>query len=91
MYGRVAGKACAKYMFGANIVPTDLKQLSGGGISGGGTQKSALSGGSYEDDGKAPAPAAATGGASSGLTLAEVYAKNVVVHIRTSQSFRVEL
>ncbi|CAD7926402.1 unnamed protein product [Amoebophrya sp. A25] len=70
VYGRVAGKACATYMFGKNgLKATSLQTLSGGGISGGGTEKSALSGGSYED---APgAPAAASGGDGK-LTLEEV-------------------
>eukprot|EP00392_Amoebophrya_sp_AT5.2_P004973 g4982.t1 len=56
VYGRVAGAACAKYM--SCSTKTDLKVpcfltplvLSGGGIKGGGTEKSALSGGSYEDE-----------------------------------------
>jgi len=79
VYGRVAGKACAKYMLGNKMKNVDLKSLSGGGISGGGTNKSALSGGSYEDD-KNPAPAtkapaaAASGGGK--LTLAEVAKHN---------------
>jgi len=66
VYGRVAGKACANYMLGSNVKATSLSVLSGGGISGGGTQKSALSGGSYED-----APGAETGTGSK-LTMEEV-------------------
>lgn len=66
VYGRVAGKACANYMLGSNVKATSLSVLSGGGISGGGTQKSALSGGSYED-----APGAETATASK-LTMEEV-------------------
>merc|ERR1712194_349419 len=50
VYGRVAGQACAKYMLGDMVKPVDLKKLSAGGVVGGGTQKSVLSGGSYEDD-----------------------------------------
>merc|ERR1712194_336217 len=46
----VAGQACAKYMLGDMVKPVDLKKLSAGGVVGGGTQKSVLSGGSYEDD-----------------------------------------
>ena len=49
VYGRVAGKACSDYMLGSRQKATDLKVLSGGGITGGGTEKSKLSGGSYED------------------------------------------
>merc|ERR1719499_254690 len=44
VYGRVSGKACADYMLGSAVKKTDLKVLSGGGVQGGGTQKSALSG-----------------------------------------------
>ncbi|CAD7965251.1 unnamed protein product [Amoebophrya sp. A120] len=66
VYGRVAGKACSQYMLGAAMKKTSLMELSGGGIAGGGTQKSALSGGSYED-----APGAPTEG-NSKLTLEEV-------------------
>lgn len=54
VYGRVAGNSCAEYMMGSTLKRTDLKALSGGGISGGGTNKSALSGGSYEDAPGAP-------------------------------------
>merc|ERR1719386_401535 len=43
VYGRVAGKACAKYLLGNRVKTVDLKAVSGGGISGGGTNKSALS------------------------------------------------
>jgi len=78
VYGRVAGKACANYMFNGKTKNVSLKDLSGGGISGGGTNKSALSGGSYEDD-KNPAPAAApaaTSGGAGGLTLEEVAKHN---------------
>merc|ERR1719421_410193 len=50
VFGRVSGKACADYMLGGRVKQTSLASLSGGGISGGGTQKSALSGGSYEDE-----------------------------------------
>ncbi len=60
VYGRVSGKACAEYLLGSRLKATSLKELSGGGISGGGTEKSALSGGSYEDEpnkGTAAAPA----------------------------------
>ena len=33
VFGRVAGKACAKYMLGDKTKDTDLKQLSGGGLA----------------------------------------------------------
>merc|ERR1712070_793416 len=47
VFGRVSGKACAEYMLGSNMRPVKLMDISKGGISGGGTEKSALSGGSY--------------------------------------------
>merc|ERR1711959_258822 len=49
VFGRVAGKACAKYMLGEDMKPTSLAELSGGGLSGAVTA-SKFSGGSYEDD-----------------------------------------
>jgi len=84
VFGRVAGKAAAKYVLGSRETTVDLKQITGGGLSGavGGSK---LAGGSYENNmnqaegdakvgGKvvAPAVAAGGGGGSSGLTLAEV-------------------
>jgi len=78
VYGRVAGKACAKYLLGSRVKQVSLKDLSGGGISGGGTNKSALSGGSYEDEpgNKAAAAPASGGGGGGGLTLSEVAKHN---------------
>lgn len=72
VYGRVAGKACAKYMLGKKMKDVSLKELSGGGIAGGGTNKSALSGGSYED---IPA-GATTAAAGQVLDLTEVAKHN---------------
>eukprot|EP00971_Amphidinium_carterae_P275446 5465404-Amphidinium_carterae.1 len=34
VFGRVSGKAAAKYMLGADVKPTNLKDLSGGGLTG---------------------------------------------------------
>merc|ERR1719421_1001614 len=48
VFGRVSGKACAKYMLGNDLKETSLQELSGGGLSGD-VQSSKLSGGSYED------------------------------------------
>jgi len=68
VFGRVAGQACARYMLGADVKETSLKELSGGGLSGA-VQSSKLSGGSYEDgmnkSGKAPAGAAPAAGAAA--------------------------
>jgi succinate dehydrogenase/fumarate reductase flavoprotein subunit len=33
VFGRVAGRHCAKYMLGDKAKPTDLKEISGGGIN----------------------------------------------------------
>merc|ERR1719317_776061 len=48
VFGRVAGKACAKYMLGDGMKDTDLIELSGGGLSGA-VESSKNTGGSYED------------------------------------------
>merc|ERR1712187_1108711 len=87
VFGRVSGKAAAKYILGDDVKETSLADLSGGGLSGK-VESSKLSGGSYEDgmnkSGSAPAkPAEATSkkaapakkkksGGGGGLTMAEV-------------------
>merc|ERR1719386_592936 len=48
VFGRVAGKAAAKYILGDDMKDTDLNELSGGGLTGA-VESSKLSGGSYED------------------------------------------
>merc|ERR1719433_736812 len=48
VFGRVAGRAAAKYMLGADMKDTSLAELSGGGLTGA-VQSSKFSGGSYED------------------------------------------
>merc|ERR1712039_270513 len=48
VFGRVSGKAAAKYILGDDVKPTSLEELSGGGLSGK-VEGSKLSGGSYED------------------------------------------
>jgi len=55
VFGRVAGKACAKFMLGDDLKETDLSELSGGGLSGS-VEGSKLSGGSYEDSMNKSAP-----------------------------------
>merc|ERR1712113_1347477 len=49
VFGRVAGKACAKYMLGDDMKETSLAELSGGGLSGA-VEGSKNAGGSYEDN-----------------------------------------
>merc|ERR1719502_246355 len=49
VFGRVAGKHCAKYMLGDDMKPTSLIELSGGGLTGEVTA-SKNAGGSYEDN-----------------------------------------
>merc|ERR1711972_366060 len=48
VFGRVSGKAAAKYILGDDVKETSLADLSGGGLSGAVTG-SKFSGGSYED------------------------------------------
>jgi len=60
VFGRVTGKAATKYILGADVKNVDLKELTGGGLSGAVTS-SKFSGGSYEDnmnEAKGGAPAA---------------------------------
>merc|ERR1711937_782942 len=57
VFGRVSGKAAAKYILGSDFKETSLKDLSGGGLTGE-VKASKFSGGSYEDnmnESKAPA------------------------------------
>jgi len=81
VFGRVSGKACAKYMLGNDVKATSLTDLSGGGLTGA-VEASKLSGGSYEDNmnksvaGGAPAAVAAGGGGGGGYTLADVAKHN---------------
>merc|ERR1711963_872695 len=71
VFGRVAGKAAAKYMLGNDVKETLLAELSGGGLSGA-VQSSKFSGGSYEDSmnksagGAAPVAVASTAAKASG-------------------------
>jgi predicted heme/steroid binding protein len=79
VFGRVAGQACSEYA--GFKTPTKLSSIAGA-VGTGGTAKSALSGGSYEDEpsggsvkAAAAAPAASSGG-GGGLTLEEVAKHN---------------
>merc|ERR1719230_1576696 len=76
VFGRVAGKAAAKYMLGADMKDVDLVAITGGGLTGAG-ESSKLAGGSYEDKMNSAAPgaaaaAAAGGGGGGGYTMDEV-------------------
>merc|ERR1711937_107339 len=84
VFGRVAGKAAAKYMLGADMKDVDLCEVTGGGLTGS-VEGSKIAGGSYEDkmnsasggkaSGAAAAPAAGGGGGGGGgggYTLEEV-------------------
>ncbi|CAK9008235.1 unnamed protein product [Durusdinium trenchii] len=80
VFGRVAGRAAAKYMLGADFKPVDLREVSGGGLTGA-VESSKLAGGSYEDKMNSATTAAgaapmANGGAAGGMTLAEVAKHN---------------
>lgn len=48
VFGRVAGRAAAQYMLGADMKAVDLREVSGGGLTGA-VESSKLAGGSYED------------------------------------------
>jgi len=79
VFGRVAGKHCAKYMLGAGVKETSLITLSGGGLSGA-VESSKNAGGSYEDGMNKSAAAAKkkekkekkSGGGGGGMTMEEV-------------------
>merc|ERR1711874_470059 len=86
-FGRVTGKAATKYILGGDVKQVDLKELTGGGLTGE-VKGSKFSGGSYEDNlnegGAAPAKkekkekkekAKASGG--GGYTLEEVAKRTV--------------
>merc|ERR1712232_1317026 len=49
VFGRVTGIAATKYILGGDVKKVDLKELTGGGLSGA-VQSSKFSGGSYEDN-----------------------------------------
>merc|ERR1712048_1155695 len=48
-FGRVTGKAATKYILGDDVKRVDLKELTGGGLTGE-VKSSKFSGGSYEDN-----------------------------------------
>eukprot|EP00438_Fugacium_kawagutii_P006680 Skav219092 [mRNA] locus=scaffold1574:118112:127411:+ [translate_table: standard] len=82
VFGRVAGRAAAKYMLGADFKEVDLREVSGGGLTGA-VESSKLAGGSYEDKmNSAPVPAAAAAaapaanGGGGGFSLADVAKHN---------------
>merc|ERR1711953_1410132 len=49
VFGRVTGKAATKYILGSDVKKVDLKELTGGGLTGE-VKASKFSGGSYEDN-----------------------------------------
>merc|ERR1719238_2087457 len=80
VFGRVTGQAATKYILGGDVKKVDLKELTGGGLTGA-VKASKLSGGSYEDNmneskggakGGAPAKKEKKKGGGSGYTMAEV-------------------
>eukprot|EP00413_Alexandrium_margalefii_P011781 CAMPEP_0204529988 /NCGR_PEP_ID=MMETSP0661-20131031/10366_1 /ASSEMBLY_ACC=CAM_ASM_000606 /TAXON_ID=109239 /ORGANISM="Alexandrium margalefi, Strain AMGDE01CS-322" /LENGTH=1076 /DNA_ID=CAMNT_0051536043 /DNA_START=60 /DNA_END=3290 /DNA_ORIENTATION=- len=68
VFGRVAGKACAKYMLGDALKETSLAELSGGGLTGA-VEASKNAGGSYEDN--MNSATAAAGAASAAAPVAK--------------------
>ena len=83
VFGRVAGRAAAKYMLGADFKEVDLREVSGGGLTGA-VESSKLAGGSYEDKmNSATAPAAGAvaaaapaAGGGGGISMADVAKHN---------------
>ncbi|CAJ1385754.1 unnamed protein product [Effrenium voratum] len=80
VFGRVAGQAAAKYMLGSDVKNVDLKDITGGGLTGA-VESSKLAGGSYEDKMNTAAAAGATsagggGGGGGGISLADVAKHN---------------
>merc|ERR1712226_1236316 len=82
VFGRVTGKAATKYILGDDVKKVDLKELTGGGLTGE-VKSSKFSGGSYEDNVNESKAAGATAkkekkekkaktGGGGGYTLAEV-------------------
>merc|ERR1712188_188965 len=80
VFGRVTGQAATKYILGGDVKKVDLKELTGGGLTGA-VQSSKFSGGSYEDNmneskggakGGAPAKKEKKKGGGGGYTMAEV-------------------
>merc|ERR1712125_168616 len=71
VFGRVAGKAACKYILGDDIRDVDLKELSGGGLTGA-VESSKFSGGSYEDGMNKATAAAAPAGGGGGYSMDEV-------------------
>merc|ERR1719506_1793002 len=69
VFGRVTGVAATKYILGGDVKKVDLKELTGGGLTGA-VQSSKFSGGSYEDNMNE-----AKGGATAGATEAAAPAK----------------
>jgi succinate dehydrogenase/fumarate reductase flavoprotein subunit len=65
VFGRDAGKHCAKYMLGADMKETSLNDLSGGGLTGA-VESSKFSGGSYEDSMNKAGARGAVGAAAAG-------------------------
>merc|ERR1711972_1149876 len=86
VFGRVTGKAATKYILGEDVKKVDLKELTGGGLTGE-VKSSKFSGGSYEDNMNESKAAGATAkkekkekkapSGGGGYTLAEV-AKHTV-------------
>merc|ERR1711988_296579 len=70
VFGRLSGTNAAKYMLGADAKPTDLIQISGGGLTGE-VKASKNAGGSYEDNMNDGAVAKKSGG-GGGYTMEEV-------------------
>eukprot|EP00434_Breviolum_minutum_P024189 symbB.v1.2.021355.t1/scaffold1839.1/size99268/11 len=72
VFGRVAGRAAAKYMLGADFKEVDLRDVSGGGLTGA-VESSKLAGGG---GGAVAGGAPAAGGGGGGIPMTEVAKHN---------------
>merc|ERR1711937_122467 len=75
VFGRLSGTNAAKYMLGADAKPTDLIQISGGGLTGE-VKASKNAGGSYEDNMNDGTVAKKSGGGGGGGYTMEEVAKH---------------
>jgi flavocytochrome c len=82
VFGRVAGKAAAKFMLGSDVKDVDLKVISGGGLTGA-VVSSKNAGGSYEETMNVAGTAAAAGGAATAVVSSGGYSMEEVAKHNT--------
>jgi len=72
VFGRVAGRACAKYMLGSDVKDTSLFDLSGGGLSAAAEEPKAVETAVAEKPKEASAKKVKKASSGGGLTMEEV-------------------